>query len=153
MRDQAAEWRTADQQIRHIRKTATIKSVEHVGSAPSGSSSSRDHGRTPPRKRRMMKLDDAGGLSKTRLGRLHDVMASHIEAGDMPGMVTLVSRRGEIHVDAIGSMAIDGAPMLRDTIFRITSMTNPVADAANDGFTGTAARRGRLLDLGLSGHR
>jgi Beta-lactamase len=101
----------------------------------------------------MMKLDDAGGLSKTRLGRLHDVMASHIEAGDMPGMVTLVSRRGEIHVDAIGSMAIDGAPMLRDTIFRITSMTNPVADAANDGFTGTAARRGRLLDLGLSGHR
>jgi hypothetical protein len=41
-------------------------------------------------------------------------MAGHVEAGDIPGMVTLVSRRGEIHVDAIGKMAIGGAPMQRD---------------------------------------
>jgi CubicO group peptidase (beta-lactamase class C family) len=67
-----------------------------------------------------------GGFSKARLGRLHDVMAGHVERGDVPGVVTLVSRRGETHVDAIGSTAIDGAdPMRRDTIFRITSMTNP----------------------------
>jgi CubicO group peptidase (beta-lactamase class C family) len=57
-------------------------------------------------------------------------MTGHVEAGDMPGMVTLVSRRGEIHVDAIGSIAIDGAPMRRDTIFRITSMTKPVTAVA-----------------------
>jgi hypothetical protein len=30
----------------------------------------------------------SGGLSKTRLGRMHDVMAAHVEAGDMPGLVT-----------------------------------------------------------------
>jgi CubicO group peptidase (beta-lactamase class C family) len=78
----------------------------------------------------MMKLDGAGGLSKARLGRMHRVLARHVEAGDMPGMVTLVSRRGETHVDAIGKMAIDGAPMRRDTIFRITSMTKPVAAVA-----------------------
>jgi CubicO group peptidase (beta-lactamase class C family) len=78
----------------------------------------------------MMKMTGAGGLSKTRLGRMHDVMADHVEAGDMPGLVTLVSRRGETHVDAIGRIAIDGAPMQRDTFFRVTSMTKPVTAVA-----------------------
>jgi CubicO group peptidase (beta-lactamase class C family) len=75
-------------------------------------------------------MTGAGGLSKSRLGRMHDVMAGHVEAGDMPGMVTLVSRRGEIHVDAIGRLAINGPPMQPDTIFRITSMTKPVTAVA-----------------------
>jgi CubicO group peptidase (beta-lactamase class C family) len=73
---------------------------------------------------------NSGGLSKPRLGRLHEVMAGHVEAGEMPGLVTLVSRRGEIHVDAIGRLAIDGAPMQRDGIFRISSMTKPVTAVA-----------------------
>jgi CubicO group peptidase (beta-lactamase class C family) len=72
-----------------------------------------------------------GGLSKARLGRMHDVMARHVERGDVPGVVTLVSRHGETHVDAIGTMAIDGGgPISRDTVFRITSMTKPVTAAA-----------------------
>jgi hypothetical protein len=29
-----------------------------------------------------------GGLSKTRLGRMHDVMAGYVERGDVPGIVT-----------------------------------------------------------------
>ncbi len=37
-----------------------------------------------------------GGLSKARLGRMHDVMAGHVEHGEVPGIVTLVSRRGEV---------------------------------------------------------
>jgi CubicO group peptidase (beta-lactamase class C family) len=57
-------------------------------------------------------------------------MAGHVESGDMPGLVTLVSRHGEVHVDAIGRLAFDGPPMTRDTIFRITSMTKPIAAAA-----------------------
>jgi CubicO group peptidase (beta-lactamase class C family) len=70
-----------------------------------------------------------GGLSRTRLKRMRDVMADHVGRG-VPGMVTLVSRHGEVHVDAIGNMAIGGAPMQRDTIFRIASMTKPVAAVA-----------------------
>jgi len=54
---------------------------------------------------------------------MHDVMARHVEHGGVPGLVTLVSRRGETHVDALG-------PMRRDTIFRIASMTKPVAAVA-----------------------
>src|SRR5260370_1176862 len=69
----------------------------------------------------------SGGLSKARLGRMHDVMAAYVQRGDVPGIVTLVSRRGEVHVDAIGTKAIGGSdPIGRDTIFRIPSMTNPI---------------------------
>jgi CubicO group peptidase (beta-lactamase class C family) len=78
----------------------------------------------------MQGMTDAGGLSKTRLGRMHGIMAGYVDSGHMPGLVTLVSRHGEIHVDAIGKMAVGGAPMQRDTIFRITSMTKPVTAAA-----------------------
>lgn len=77
-----------------------------------------------------MKMTNLGGLSKTRLGRMHDIMAGHVERGELPGLVTLVSRYGEIHVDVIGSQAIGGARMQRDTIFRISSMTKPVTAAA-----------------------
>lgn len=72
-----------------------------------------------------------GGLSRARLARMHDVLAGHVERGSLPGLVALVSRRGETHVDAIGTMASGGgAPMKRDTIFRIASLTKPIAAAA-----------------------
>ncbi len=76
------------------------------------------------------KITGNGGLSNARLGRMHDIMARHVESGEVPGVVTLVSRHGEINVDAIGKLAIDGAPMRRDSIFRITSMTKPVTAVA-----------------------
>jgi CubicO group peptidase (beta-lactamase class C family) len=72
----------------------------------------------------------AGGLSKARLARVRDVMTRHVENGGVPGVVALVSRRGEIHVDVVGDMAIGGAPMQRDTIFRIASMTKPITAVA-----------------------
>ncbi len=71
-----------------------------------------------------------GGLSKARLDRMHDVMAGYVERGDLPGIVTLVSRRGETHVDPIGMQGLGGVPMQRDTIFRISSMTKPIIAAA-----------------------
>src|SRR5438105_140785 len=71
------------------------------------------------------------GLSKARLRRMHDIMAGYVERGEVPGLVTLVSRRGEVHVDAIGRKAVGSSdPMRRDTIFRIASMTKPIAAAA-----------------------
>ena len=73
----------------------------------------------------------SGGWSNTRLRHMHDVMAGYVERGEMPGLVTLVSRRGEVHVDAIGMRTFGGsAPMLRDTIFRIASLTKPITAAA-----------------------
>ena len=75
----------------------------------------------------MQEMTRLGGLSTTRLKRMGDVLAGHVSSGRVSGSVTLVSRHGEVHVDAIGQMALGGAPMQRDTIFRIASMTKPVA--------------------------
>ncbi|MEU4541716.1 serine hydrolase domain-containing protein, partial [Nonomuraea dietziae] len=72
-----------------------------------------------------------GGFSKTGLDRLREVLARHVESGKIPGLVALVSRGGETHVEAMGTMRHDGgAPMRRDTIFRMASTTKPVAMAA-----------------------
>jgi CubicO group peptidase (beta-lactamase class C family) len=72
-----------------------------------------------------------GGLSAERLKLLHDVMTGYVERGEVPGLVTLVARRGEGHVDAIGAIAAGSEePMRRDTIFRISSMTKPITAAA-----------------------
>src|SRR5829696_4064922 len=95
-----------------------------AGAAPRQPSRSNESGR---REQSM----DAGGFSQARLGRMHDVMAGHVESGYVPGLVTLVSRRGETHVDAIGMKTFDGSdPMRRDTIFRIASVTKPIVAAA-----------------------
>jgi CubicO group peptidase (beta-lactamase class C family) len=55
----------------------------------------------------------------------------YVDRGDVPGIVTLVSRHGEVQVDAIGMKTAGGRdPMRRDTIFRIASLTKPIAAAA-----------------------
>jgi CubicO group peptidase (beta-lactamase class C family) len=70
-------------------------------------------------------------LSKTRLARLRDVMSGYVERGKVPGVAALVSRHGEVHVEAIGAKSADGGdPVRRDTIFRIASMTKPIIAAA-----------------------
>jgi CubicO group peptidase (beta-lactamase class C family) len=70
-------------------------------------------------------------MNASGLERLHQAMAARVAHGEMPGIVMLVARGDEVHVDAIGTMAFDGdQPMRRDTIFRIASMTKPVLAAA-----------------------
>jgi CubicO group peptidase (beta-lactamase class C family) len=76
-------------------------------------------------------MTSTGGLSRARLERMQDVMAGHVDRGVVPGVVTLVSRRGEVQVDAIGTKAFgDSDPMRRDTIFRVASVTKPIVAAA-----------------------
>jgi CubicO group peptidase (beta-lactamase class C family) len=71
------------------------------------------------------------GFSEAGLRRVREVLARHVESGKIPGLVALVSRRDETHVEAIGTMRHDGgAPMRRDTIFRMASTSKPVAMAA-----------------------
>lgn len=72
------------------------------------------------------------GLSEERLGRIRQTIDRHIEARNISGAVTLVARRGRIaHLQAHGSMDIESnRPMAKDAIFRIFSMSKPVAGAA-----------------------
>jgi CubicO group peptidase (beta-lactamase class C family) len=72
-----------------------------------------------------------GGFSKARLARMHQVLASHVEQGTVAGAITLLSRRGETIVDAIGVQDLTRKdPMRRDSIFRIASMTKPITAVA-----------------------
>jgi CubicO group peptidase (beta-lactamase class C family) len=58
-------------------------------------------------------------------------MAGYVERGELPGLVSLVARDGDVHVDALGTMAFGGtAPMTRDAIFRIASISKPITAAA-----------------------
>ncbi len=68
-------------------------------------------------------------LDEAALAELDATLAAHVDEG-MPGLVTLVARGGEVHVTVAGRQDFDEAPMRRDTIFRIASMSKPVAAAA-----------------------
>jgi CubicO group peptidase (beta-lactamase class C family) len=72
------------------------------------------------------------GLSSARLARLGAVMAGEIERGRVPGAVALVARRGRIgYFESFGQRdAVAGAPMAKDAIFRIYSMTKPITSVA-----------------------
>jgi len=62
---------------------------------------------------------------------LRSVMAGHVERGAMPGLVALVARHGTVHVEVIGTKAFgDAEPLARDAIFRIASLSKPIAAAA-----------------------
>ncbi len=71
-----------------------------------------------------------GGLSPTRLARMHDTLRRQVDSGRLPGLVALVSRKGVEHADAIGTLAFDGTAPMRDTIFRIASVTKPITAVA-----------------------
>ncbi|HEX9994708.1 MAG TPA: serine hydrolase domain-containing protein [Acidimicrobiales bacterium] len=65
-----------------------------------------------------------GALSGAGLERLDAVMAGHAERGDVPGLVWLVARRGEVHAGSAGDV------VGRDAVFRVSSMTKPVTAVA-----------------------
>jgi CubicO group peptidase (beta-lactamase class C family) len=58
---------------------------------------------------------------------LHDAMAARVQAGQIPGIVTVLARGDQVEVDPIGWYDLDRAvPMRRDTLFRVASFTKPV---------------------------
>src|SRR5216684_6443275 len=58
-------------------------------------------------------------------------MRGYADRGEMAGAVTVLCRRDEVHVEAVGAQDLaTAAPMRRDTIFRIASMTKPITAAA-----------------------
>ena len=69
------------------------------------------------------------GLSAERLERIPSITQGFINEGQLAGAVTIVARRGKVaHFEAYGMMDIEAdKPMQKDTIFRIYSMTKPIA--------------------------
>jgi CubicO group peptidase (beta-lactamase class C family) len=77
------------------------------------------------------KPEDAG-FSSERLGRIREAVQRHIAAGNVPGVVTLVARRGRIvHFETHGFNDVEAKkPMPKDAIFRLASMSKPIGAVA-----------------------
>lgn len=73
----------------------------------------------------------AAGLSRARLARMTAYMREVVDRGEVAGVVTLLARRDGVHVDVAGVRDLaTAAPMTRDTIFRVASMSKPVTAVA-----------------------
>jgi CubicO group peptidase (beta-lactamase class C family) len=72
------------------------------------------------------------GFDSARLKKLDDYMASVVSTGRVAGMTTLLARHGQIvSFNTYGKASLDtGAPVTKDTIFRIYSMTKPITGVA-----------------------
>jgi CubicO group peptidase (beta-lactamase class C family) len=72
------------------------------------------------------------GFSSAGLAALDATMHGLVDSQKLAGVTTLVARHGKVvHFDAYGKRDLDsGAPMQKDTIFRIASMTKPTIGVA-----------------------
>jgi CubicO group peptidase (beta-lactamase class C family) len=75
---------------------------------------------------------EAVGMSSKRLGRIIPALNVEVEAGQFPGAVVAVARRGHlVFHEAVGYLGPDrSTPMPRDALFAIASMTKPVTGVA-----------------------
>ncbi|MGF6880949.1 CubicO group peptidase (beta-lactamase class C family) [Nocardia sp. GAS34] len=74
----------------------------------------------------------ANGFSADGLKRLSEALAGYTERGEITGLVGAIYRHGElVQVDTAGWRDREaGAPMERDTVFRLASMTKPIVAVA-----------------------
>jgi CubicO group peptidase (beta-lactamase class C family) len=73
----------------------------------------------------------SAGLTPEGIEALEAVLARHVAGGRLPGLVALVASGGDVHVSALGHQAFgDEQPIGRDAIFRIASISKPIAGVA-----------------------
>ena len=75
---------------------------------------------------------DVSGLSREGLAKITPTLQGVTDSGVLSGAVTLVWRNGQVaDVTVVGKRDIVAdAPMTRDTLFRIASMTKPITSVA-----------------------
>jgi CubicO group peptidase (beta-lactamase class C family) len=72
------------------------------------------------------------GMSSDRLGLIGRAINAEVAAGQLPGAVVGIARRGKlVYFEAFGYRdKVTGVPMMTDTIFSIASMTKPMVAVA-----------------------
>lgn len=72
------------------------------------------------------------GMSSKRLERIHAFIQDYIDTNQIAGAVTLVARKGKVvHFEAQGwRYKEENAPMEKDDIFSLMSMTKPIVSTA-----------------------
>jgi CubicO group peptidase (beta-lactamase class C family) len=74
----------------------------------------------------------SAGFDPARLVRIRPWMQGYVDAGKLPGALTLIARRGGVALcDCVGQRDVErGLPWTRDTLVRIYSMTKPITATA-----------------------
>ncbi|MGN6454085.1 MAG: serine hydrolase domain-containing protein [Steroidobacteraceae bacterium] len=68
---------------------------------------------------------------KVRAGRVIEILERHVETGYLAGGVALIGRGSHAQVVAVGDQSLEAPRLMqRDSLFRITSMTQPIIAAA-----------------------
>ncbi len=72
------------------------------------------------------------GMSSERLERVTALAERYVTGKRVPGMVTMVARNGKVlHFEATGQRGLnDPAPLTKDALFRIYSMSKPITAVA-----------------------
>ncbi len=70
------------------------------------------------------------GLTSAAIDRIRSAAQAQVGDERIPGLVTLVARGDDVHVEALGRLTIGGPEVRRDSLFRIASTTKPVTAAA-----------------------
>jgi CubicO group peptidase (beta-lactamase class C family) len=72
------------------------------------------------------------GMSSERLARIIPYMEHFVESGELAGVQTLIARDGKVvHFDQVGKLNLEtGERLQEDSLFRIYSMTKPIASTA-----------------------
>jgi CubicO group peptidase (beta-lactamase class C family) len=77
---------------------------------------------------------DSGGPQMTTHDtvqrRIEDALQPHIDRGELLGLAWFVAVGGDARAGALGHRDMDRHPVTVDSIFRISSMTKPIAVAA-----------------------
>src|SRR6266571_3870494 len=81
-------------------------------------------------------MDRTKGLTAEGLKRLRAAAEQHVGDDRVPGLVALVASGDQVHVEALGTLAVGGRPVVRDSIFRIASTTKPITGAATLALVG-----------------
>src|SRR5712692_10044370 len=95
-------------------------------------------------------MGSATGLTAAGLKGLRAAAERHVGDDRVPGLVALVARGGQVHVEALGRLTVGGPTVARDSIFRIASTTKPITAAvtlavAAEGLIGLDEPVDRLL--------
>ncbi len=72
------------------------------------------------------------GMSSPRLAKIGEVLKAEVDRGLLPGAVVAIARKGKlVYYEAVGWRDKDAkAPMTKDAIFSIASMTKPMSSVA-----------------------
>lgn len=105
-----------------------------LGAVPSGAAGHPEHDapEDPTSLGLPVASPESVGMSTERLERVTNAMQDYIDREEVAGVVTLIARRGKVmHLESLGYRHAEGkVPMTDDTIFRLASMTKPIASVA-----------------------